>query len=81
MSVIYGFGGMMIKEGLLSFEPHLPANWKALSFKVLYRDRILEVHIDKERASIENPSGDDVELYLSGRKLLLERSGTVVADL
>jgi len=81
MSVIYGFGGMMIREGLLSFEPQLPANWEALSFKILYRGRTLEIHIDKKRASIENLSGEGVDLYLAGSKTHLEEEGSVFADL
>jgi len=81
MSVIYGFGGMMIREGLLSFEPQLPANWEALSFKILYRGRTLEIHIDKKRASIKNLSGESVDLYLAGSRMHLEEEGSVFADL
>jgi maltose phosphorylase len=81
MSVIYGFGGMMIQEGLLSFEPQLPANWEVLSFKILYRDRTLKIHIDKKQASIKNLEGESVELFLAGKKVLLEKAGSVIADL
>ena len=81
MSVIYGFGGMMIKEGLLSFEPHLPESWKALSFKILYRERILKVRIEKGRLSIENLAGEAVDLFMEGKKVKLEKSGSVFADL
>jgi len=81
MSVIYGFGGMMIREGLLSFEPHLPAKWEALSFKILYRGRTLKIHIDKKQASIKNLIGESVELFLAGKKVLLEKSTSVIADL
>jgi len=81
MSVIYGFGGMMIREDLLSFEPHLPAKWEALSFKILYRGRTLKIHIDKKQASIKNLIGESVELFLAGKKVLLEKAGSVIADL
>jgi maltose phosphorylase len=81
MSVVHGFGGMMIREGLLSFEPHLPESWKALSFKILYRERTLKVHIEKGRVSIENLEGEAVELFLEGKKVKLEKSGSVFEDL
>jgi len=81
MSVIYGFGGMMVREGLLSFEPHLPANWETLSFKILYRGRTLKVHIDRERVTIENLTGEGVDLFLAGSGVHLEKSGSVVAEL
>ena len=58
MSVVYGFGGMKIRDGLLSFDPILPRQWKGLSFKILYRRRMLEVIIKKDKASIYNRDGD-----------------------
>ncbi len=55
MSLVYGFGGMKVKEGLLEFNPFLPSSWKALSFTILYRGSILKVNINKKQVSIENP--------------------------
>jgi maltose phosphorylase len=81
MSVIYGFGGMRIREGLLSFEPLLPGDWTSLSFKVLYRGRTLKVLVDKEKAHIENLKGEAVELYLAGAKVQLEAKASLFADL
>lgn len=81
MSVIYGFGGMMVREGLLSFEPKLPANWKALSFKILYRGRTIRVHIEKARVSIENLDGEEVDLYLAGSRVHLAKSASVYAEI
>ncbi len=75
MSVIYGFGGMMIREGLLSFEPRLPANWKSLTFKILYRGRTLKIHIDGKEVRVENLEGEGVDLYLAGQKAHVEKSG------
>lgn len=74
MSVIYGFGGMMIREGLLSFEPQLPANWESLTFKILYRGRTLKIHIDGKEVSVENLEGEGVDLFLAGQKARVEKS-------
>ena len=81
MSMIYGFGGMMVRDGLLSFEPLLPENWEALSFKILYRGRILEIRIENKQVSIKNLEGEGVDLYLLGEKKRLEAGGSVMADL
>jgi maltose phosphorylase len=81
MSVIYGFGGMKIREGLLSFDPLLPGDWASLSFKILYRGRTLKVLAGKSQLRIENLEGEDVELFLKGKKVLLEKSASVLADL
>ena len=81
MSVVYGFGGMKIRDGLLSFEPVLPGQWEGLSFKIMYRGRVLEVIIKRGRVTINNTDGEGLDLYLMGTKLHLETNGSVVADL
>ena len=81
MSVVHGFGGMKIRDGLLSFDPQLPAKWEGLSFKILYRQRTLNIHIEKEKVTIENLYGEGTDLYLMGEKVHLDASGSVVADL
>jgi len=79
MSVVHGFGGLRIMDGLLSFDPVLPPGWKALSFKILYRGRILNVHIENAKTTIENMEGDGLDLRLWGNGMYLEKSGSVVA--
>ncbi len=81
MSVVYGFGGMKIRDGLLSFDPQLPWNWEGLFFKILYRDRILEVNIEKGKLTILNHQGKALDLYLAGSKTHLKAQGSVVADI
>ena len=81
MSVIYGFGGMRIREELLSFEPLLPGDWTSLSFKILYRGRTLKVLVEKNRISIESLEGEAVDLYLAGTKTHLDKGGSVFVDL
>ena len=81
MSVIYGFGGMKVKEGQLSFDPALPENWEALSFKILYRERILQIRIGKDKVSIENLEGEGIDLYLMGSKMHMEEAGSLMAAL
>lgn len=80
MSVVYGFGGMKIREGLLSFDPRLPETWKALSFKILYRGSTLRVSVEKGGVSIENLEGNEVDLYLLGSKKHLKTGGSIVAE-
>jgi maltose phosphorylase len=81
MSVVYGFGGMKIREGMLSFDPQLPEHWNGLSFKILYRGHTLKVIIEKERVTIENLEGEGLDLYLTGSKIHLDAGGSAVADI
>ncbi len=81
MSVVHGFGGMKIREGLLSFDPQLPQQWKGLSFNILYRGHILKVNIEKNRVTIENLEGKGLDLYLLGSKTHLDAHESVVGDI
>jgi len=81
MSVVYGFGGMKIRDGMLSFDPQLPGPWKGLSFKILYRGRSLEVNIKKNNVTIQNIKGEGLDLYLNGSKTYLEANGSVLAGI
>ncbi len=81
MSVVYGFGGMKIRDGELSFNPRLPEKWKGLSFKILYRGRTLKVNIEKSKVTVENLEGEDMDLLLSNDRIRLKSGDTVFADL
>jgi maltose phosphorylase len=81
MSVVYGFGGMKIREEGLSFEPSLPENWKTLSFKILYRGRTLKVRIQKAKITIENLEGESLNLSLCNSMVQLKAKGKVFANL
>ncbi|MDX5319480.1 MAG: glycoside hydrolase family 65 protein, partial [Bacteroidota bacterium] len=45
MSLVQGFGGMRVKEGVPEFEPMLPQQWAAFSFTIGFRDRLIRVEI------------------------------------
>ena len=80
MSVVHGFGGMRIREGMLSFDPHLPEQWDSLSFKILFRGRTLQITIRKEEVTIQKLEGEDLELLLYGVKQQVNASVSVVGD-
>ena len=80
MSVVHGFGGMRIREGMLSFDPHLPDQWDSLSFKILFRGRTLQITIRKEEVTIQKLEGEDLELLLYGVKKQVNASVSVVGD-
>ena len=50
LSLIYGFAGLREFEGEPSFCPRLPAAWSRLSFRLRFRDMILSVGYDREKA-------------------------------
>ena len=52
MSIIYGFGGLRIKEDGLHLHPIMPSEWKRLCFRLFYQEAIITITMD-ERISIE----------------------------
>jgi maltose phosphorylase len=69
LSVVEGFGGFRVKDGIPVFNGELPANWTSLTFKIGFRGRQLSVTVDS--------SGTRVHL-LSGQALTVEVGGNHV---
>jgi maltose phosphorylase len=64
MAVVEGFGGMRVNDGILSFNPFIPANWNAFSFKIKFRGNLLNIKVDKEGINIENLSGKAITVKI-----------------
>lgn len=45
LSIVEGFAGMHVKNGKLTFTPHLPKHWKSLSFKVIFQGETKEIKL------------------------------------
>ncbi|MFM8741490.1 MAG: glycoside hydrolase family 65 protein [Cytophagales bacterium] len=71
MSVIKGFGGMRVKDGMVHFSPYLPDQWKSYSFRVDFRGRVLRVNVLKEKTEVQLESGEPMEIVLHGAKVQL----------
>ncbi len=64
LAIVYGFGGMRVKDGKLHFKPYLPGNWQSYSFHLRFRGAIILVKVNKEGVKIVNHSDKPVELVL-----------------
>jgi maltose phosphorylase len=69
MSVILGFGGMRVKDGVLCFTPNLPRQWKNLSFNIHFRGRILHISISENETKVSLLKGDSLQVNLNGNML------------
>lgn len=69
LSVIEGFGGMRVQNGLLHFTPRLPGAWKKLSFKIHFRNTVLEASFGEDGHRISKISGDDIEVVINNERL------------
>ncbi len=77
MSVIYGFGGMRVHEDALHFNPYLPTEWDAFSFKIKYRKALLNVRITRKEIELSNNANAGVNLVVKGEEFHLEPSGRI----
>ncbi len=71
LSVIKGFGGMQIKEGILHLNPYIPAQWTAYSFRMEFRGRVLKVKVTKAGAEAALEQGSRLTIHLSGKPVSL----------
>jgi maltose phosphorylase len=67
MSMVIGFGGMRIKEGMLTFTPNLPRKWKLISFNIHFRGRILNVTITENKTSVKLMKGEKLQVEINGK--------------
>lgn len=66
MSIVKGFGGMMIEDDQLSFTPFLPSQWEEYAFKINFRSNHLAISIRKNGIEIANLSHDPITLRVKG---------------
>ncbi len=71
MSVVKGFGGMRVKDGLLNFKPMLPAKWLSYQFKIKFRGNSLSVKIEKNRITFESFGTEDIQVRINNQLIVL----------
>ena len=66
ISIVEGFGGMRIRNNMITFNPLIPDKWKSYSFKVWFRDNVLKVLVTNSQITINNESGNSITLKVYG---------------
>jgi len=64
MAIVYGFGGLRVKEDGLHLSPWLPAAWEGYEFKVCFRGALLCVKVDKTGIRVTREEGPQVDVHL-----------------
>jgi len=77
MSVVYGFGGFRVKDDLIHLNPHLPALWKSLSFRIVFRKNDIRVHINGSKIVINNEKGPKIEMMLNGERVVVDEMSQI----
>jgi len=71
LSIVQGFGGMRNFDGVLSFEPQIPKEWKSYSFKINFRGATLKVFKSHKGCKFTNESEIPIEIIVNGKKLMV----------
>jgi len=66
MAVVKGFGGMRVIGEQLILNPSLPKEWQSFSFKILFKDSLLQISVNEKEITIENLSSKDVHMEVFG---------------
>ncbi|MEL6865546.1 MAG: glycoside hydrolase family 65 protein [Bacteroidota bacterium] len=80
MAVVKGFGGMRAYEQGLHLAPFIPEKWTSYSFKIRYRDHIIDVQVGQDEVQIKNDAGEDLSLKIYGEDHQIMAGNTLKLD-
>ena len=78
--VVHGFGGVRLKDGVLSISPRLPDTWRQMRFQVWFRGALIELTQSKGEVEVFMSRGQravDLEIY--GNRYSLQKGQRVYA--
>ncbi|MEE8825339.1 maltose phosphorylase [Lentilactobacillus sunkii] len=73
IAVVQGFAGMRVREGELHYAPFLPKKWSHYSFRQVFRDRLIEVDVDKDGSHFKLIKGDPITIDVAGKPVQLSK--------
>lgn len=76
LTIIKGFAGLKVKEGVIHINPALPSHWKSISFHLYFKDIPFRFLIEKNTISITNPSDREVPVLIHNQEYLLQPGST-----
>ncbi|HEX2153052.1 MAG TPA: glycosyl hydrolase family 65 protein [Acidimicrobiia bacterium] len=77
MTLIYGMAGMRDTAGDISFDPRLPAEWRAMIFKLMVRGMRLSVDLDHQRMVLSTDDGK-LDVTVRGETVQVTPEGVTV---
>jgi trehalose/maltose hydrolase-like predicted phosphorylase len=80
-AIVFGFGGIDLAGETLGIDPRLPAQWRALGFRVCWRGRSVAVRLTPGCVEATLVAGDALEIRIAGATRRLAPGGTVKVSL
>ncbi len=77
MSIVEGFGGMRVKNDMLSFNPKIPVQWERYSFKVNFRHQILNVNVSQKETKFELDGTEDLQILVNEKEITISPNSMI----
>jgi len=68
LALVKGFAGMQIIDNSVSFSPSIPKGWDKYAFKIRFRERILNVDISPNTITIEQLTGETINVIIDNKE-------------
>lgn len=80
MGIVYGFGGLRIKEDGLHLNSVIPVQWEGYEFKINFQKRVLKICVMQEKLRITILSGDAMDVWIYETMYRIEKELTVLLN-
>jgi maltose phosphorylase len=77
MSIVEGFGGLKVKNDVLTLDPSMPDKWEVFSFKIKYRGFSIKVKITGSSIEITSDSSKELEIIVKNKKYVIQGRSTI----
>lgn len=81
LSIVQGFAGMRTWDEKLSFNPLLPKTWDGYSFKINFRDSLINVLVSKDKVEITLESGNTLNLNVYEKSYDVTLDNKLIVDI
>lgn len=81
MGVVNGFAGMREYGKVLKFEPYIPESWNEYNFKINFKNRLVNVTIDKNYTKYELLEGEPIAIIHYDEEILLQKEDIKIVEI
>ena len=78
INIVYGFGGMRSDGEVLKFNPSIPKAWDSYSFKVVYKDTVLSVKVNKESVNFSVIGDKSITVVIYDKEYEIDSQGVTI---
>ena len=68
MSVVEGFGGYRVKNGVQHFNTMIPKQWTSYSFSVMFKGRKMQVEVSENKTAVKLIEGEAITVFVNGQE-------------